>query len=52
MKNNELKKDLVCEDCGCIKFYPKLGGVVCNECKTFFSYERLKKLKENKILNS
>lgn len=49
MNNSELKKDLVCEDCGCTKFYPKLGGVVCNECKTFYSYELLRKVKEKKI---
>ena len=38
---DKLVKDLVCEDCGSIKFNKKLGGVVCSTCYNFYSYERL-----------
>ena len=38
---DNLLKDLVCEDCGSIKFNKKLGGVVCSTCYNFYSYERL-----------
>lgn len=37
----KLLKDLVCEDCGSIKFNKKLGGVICSTCFNFYSYERL-----------
>lgn len=50
--SKDLIKEHVCEDCGCAKFYPKLGGIICNECKTFYSYERLRNLYEKKILKS
>jgi len=38
---DKLIKNIVCEDCGSIKFNKKLGGVVCSTCYNFYSYERL-----------